>query len=100
MGTGGKPMKKLELIEDARNAWKFISMQLTALWALLFGWIASDPTIAQTVWNQLPAELQAIFPPWAKWLVAAGCMLGTIYAARIVKQKKLQKEPNEEQSKS
>lgn len=76
----------MQLIEDARNAWKLFSVQIAALWAMLFGLIAADPSLFLTVYNSLPPELREFLPPWVRWLVVFSAMTGSVYAARVIKQ--------------
>jgi hypothetical protein len=77
---------KFRFIEDARGAWKFLSVNVAAIWAMIVGIIAADPMLFVTAWNAIPAELRDFLPPWVRWLVAASAMFGTIYLARVVKQ--------------
>jgi hypothetical protein len=88
----------MKYIENARHAWKLFSLQIAAVWASVFGIIAADPMLFVTAWNAIPAELREFLPPWVRWLVVASAMFGTIYLARVVKQKPLAppKEPEEE----
>jgi len=77
---------KFRFIEDARGAWKLMSVHVAALWAMVVGIVAADPMLFVTAWNAIPAELREFLPPWVRWLVAASAMFGTIYLARVVKQ--------------
>lgn len=90
---------KLRFIEDVKGAWKFLSVNVSAVWAIIFGAFAADPTILVSAWNAIPVELRDFLPPWVRWAVVASAMIGTIFLARIVKQPVTKKGEIEEASK-
>lgn len=57
------------LIDDARRAWRFLSVQLAALLALV-----------ATAWDYMPALQQYLDPAWVKYAALA------ILVARLWKQ--------------
>lgn len=77
---------KLKFIDDVKGAWKLLSVQLSAFWAVIVGVAVADPMLFVSAWNAIPPELREFLPSWVRWIVAASAMFGTIYLARVVKQ--------------
>lgn len=77
---------KFKFIDDARGAWKLLSMHVAAIWTAIFAFVVADPNLFLTAYNTLPQELRDFLPAWVRWLVVASAMFGTIYLARVVKQ--------------
>lgn len=65
-----KVIKKPELIPDWKDSWKFLSVQLAGLIALL-----------DTAYTYLPAVQQYLPEGWVKWFAVA------IIIARVIQQK-------------
>lgn len=64
----------MRLVENVRSAWKWFSVQVLALLALL-----------PLVWESLPPESQALIPEhWRPWIVTVLALIGI--GGRIVKQ--------------
>lgn len=78
---------KLEVVEDAREAYKFASVQLGVLWSLFVGFVAADPHFIANLWAQIPPELRNELPDWMRGLVTALIVLSTLLAARLLRRK-------------
>lgn len=65
-----KVVKKPELIPDWKDSWKFLSVQLAGVIALL-----------DTAYEHLPIVQQYLPEGWVKWFAIA------IIVARVIKQK-------------
>jgi protein-S-isoprenylcysteine O-methyltransferase Ste14 len=64
----------MKLVEDAKQAWRWISVQAMAL-----------ALAVQGAWEVLPPEMKASIPPqYVTWLTLALLVLGL--AGRLVKQ--------------
>lgn len=84
----------VQLIDNAKQAWRFVSIQLTALAALLTGVLVAFPTEIINAYVLLPAEVKQFLPlaeimamPWLKKAILA--LLVASIIARIIKQPKL-----------
>lgn len=65
---------KVRFVEDVRKAWRFFSVQVLALLALL-----------PLAWEQLPPETHALIPePWRPWIVTVLALIGI--GGRLIKQ--------------
>lgn len=69
----------LRLVDDAKHAWRWFSVQAMAITALFM-----------TVWGSMPDDLKAAIPQWVVALVAVAVLILGI-AGRLVQQGK----PNE-----
>jgi protein-S-isoprenylcysteine O-methyltransferase Ste14 len=67
-------MTRFEIVDDAKQAWRWISMQaMTAALAV------------QGAWAMLPADMRASVPPdYVQWITFA--LLGLGIVGRLVKQ--------------
>ena len=64
----------MTLVENARNAWRWFSMQALAFLA-----------VVPVIWFQLPPETQQLIPDAAKpWIVTGVALAGM--AGRMIKQ--------------
>ena len=64
----------VKLIKGARGAWKFLSVQLAALSAIL-----------PTTWVLIPQEMRTQIPP--DWLAISGAVMGVlIIVGRLIDQ--------------
>ena len=64
----------MKLVDDASRAWRWFSVQLAALMAVL-----------PFAWAELPADVKAYVPPeWRPWIVTGLAL--AIIAGRLVKQ--------------
>lgn len=65
----------MRLVEDARRAWRWFSVQALAILALI-----------PVIWAELPPESQALLPeawrPWALTLVAVAGIAGRLIRQR------------------
>lgn len=72
---------KHKLVEDWRSCWRWWSMRLNALAAVLIGYFLASPEVLLVTLNQLPPELRAYVPP------AAGLVIFVLVAlVRLWKQ--------------
>jgi len=66
----------MKLVENARQAWKWFSVQALAMLALV-----------PLIWSELPPETQEIIPPtWRPWIVTGVALAGI--AGRLIAQPK------------
>lgn len=66
----------MKLVENARQAWKWFSVQALAFLTLI-----------PVVWMQLPPETQALVPDaWRPWIITAVALSGIV--GRLVAQPK------------
>ena len=66
----------MRLVDDARRAWRWFSVQAFVLAGAI-----------QLTWAELPADLKATIPPdWVMYTTAAICALGVV--GRLVAQPK------------
>lgn len=84
-------MKKIRLINDWRNYWRFWSVQLGVLGSTIVTWLIAFPEHLLFVWNMLPPDLKLYFPAQYMPLIGVGVFILSLIA-RIVKQKKLENE--------
>ncbi len=64
----------MKLVDDASRAWRWFSVQIAALLAVL-----------PLAWAELPGDVKAYLPPeWRPWIVT-GLAVGII-AGRLIKQ--------------
>lgn len=70
---------KLKLVSDARQAWRWASVQLAIVAGAAAGWAAADPTGFATVVNFLPGWARPVLG-----FVVAGAAIGS----RIIKKDK------------
>lgn len=64
----------MKLVSDARKAWRWFSVQIMTLLAVL-----------PLVWDQLPPESQALVPEhWRPWVLTVLALIGI--GGRLVKQ--------------
>lgn len=81
-------MTKIELIDDWRKAWRFLSIQLGIVGSTVAGWLVAFPDHALAVWATLPDDLKAVLPAQYMPLFGVGIFVLSLIA-RIVKQRKL-----------
>lgn len=81
-------MKKLEIIDDARDGWKFWSVRLNVLGSLLLGLLTIWPESALYFWGAMPGEVKSLLPDSYAQFIALFIFLMSI-AARFLKQRKL-----------
>lgn len=84
---------KFQFIDDVRGSFKLLSVHITAVWAALLGFLASDPMMVVHAWQSIPPELREFLPPWARWIVVVGSVFGSIWLARVTKQPVREKPP-------
>lgn len=64
----------MKLVNDARRAWQWFSVQALAVLALV-----------PVIWAELPVEAQALVPAeWRPWVLAGVAMAGLV--GRLIKQ--------------
>lgn len=74
---------KLQLVENWRTKWKAASVWVGGVWGALLASLAVNPNF---IANLVPDDMKAVLPPWARFGLTLIAVVGTIYAARIVKQ--------------
>jgi hypothetical protein len=81
-------IKKLELIEEWKKAYRFWSVRLSLIGSAILSAFFAFPEAMIDVWNSIPGDLKTYFPAeWAKWIPIAIIIAGVL--ARLFKQKKL-----------
>jgi len=80
----------MRLIDDWRDAYKFWSVRVGAIGAVLMGTVAAWPDGAIILWNYMPIQVQTLLPE--RLLPIAGVALYVlVILSRVVKQAKLEK---------
>lgn len=69
-------MRKFELIDEFRNAWRFLSVQLMVLSTAILGF-----------WSIIPEEFKHYMPDWSMKLLLGVLLIGGI-GGRLIKQKR------------
>lgn len=88
---------KLELIEGWEKFYKLWSVRLMAVGTVLAGWFLAAPDAAIQVWLMLPDDMRNALPPdVVKYIPIVILSMGTF--ARVVKQNKLAKAPENDTS--
>lgn len=67
-----------KLVPDWRSCWKWLSVQLAAVFALLVGWIFASPLELLQILYMIPAEVRQLLSPFvtvAVVLVVVGARL-------------------------
>ena len=82
-------IKKLELIEDWKKAYKLWCTWINVIGATIMGWFLMWPDSVMQIWAAMPDEAKAFLPQNIVPLIAMILFVGSTIA-RIVKQKKLQ----------
>ena len=77
---------RARLIDDWRRSWRFWSMRLSLIGALLSAVGAVFPGAILEAWNALPPDLRVLIPQRAVQIIAASLFVGTM-AARLCKQR-------------
>lgn len=77
----------MKLIDEARHAWKMASVWVAGVWAAVSAYFIADPSGPVALWQSIPAEIRPDMPHWMKGVLFGAAMFGSIFAARIVKQK-------------
>ena len=64
----------MQLVQDARRAWRWFSVQVLTLLAVL-----------PLIWEQMPPETHALVPEtWRPWIITGLALIGI--GGRLVKQ--------------
>jgi hypothetical protein len=84
-------MKKLRLIENWRDFWRFWSVRLGIVGSAVAGWLIAFPDHALQAWLLLPPDLKAVLPEEHMPLFGVGIFVLSLLA-RVLKQSKLEKE--------
>ena len=67
---------RMKIVDDARRAWRWFSVQALAVLA-----------VVPLIWSELPPEVQALVPgEWKPWVLAAVAVAGIL--GRLVDQDK------------
>lgn len=82
---------EMKLIEGWQKFYKFWSIRLGALGAVIVSVLVAFPDIALNAWVMLPADLKAFIPPNYMPLIGVGIFVLSMLA-KFVPQKKLQTE--------
>jgi hypothetical protein len=77
---------RARLIDDWRRSWRFWSMRLSLIGALLSAGAAAFPGAMLEAWNALPPDLRALVPTRAAQIIAAILFVGTM-TTRLLKQR-------------
>lgn len=77
---------RARLIDDWRRSWRFWSIRLSLLGALLSAASAAFPAAMLDAWNALPPDLRALIPARAAQVIAAILFVATM-AARLFRQR-------------
>ncbi|MGN6817788.1 MAG: hypothetical protein ACTHJR_03865 [Sphingomonas sp.] len=76
---------RARLIDDWRRSWRFWSMRLSLIGAVLATAGAAFPDAMLEAWNALPPDLRALVPTHAARIIAATLFVATM-AARLYRQ--------------
>lgn len=80
-------MLKIQLIDDIRRFWRFISVWLTIIAAFIQSVFIVAPDVILEIWRVLPDELKAQIPPqYIQWMPIL--ILGLAVISRAIKQKR------------
>lgn len=82
---------KIQLIDDARKAWKFWSIRLQILGTSITGFFAVFPNVAIEAWQQIPQEIKQMLPPKVLPVIGVVICIAAVIA-RLVKQPKLKED--------
>ena len=77
---------RARLIDDWRRSWRFWSMRLSLIGALLSAASAAFPAAMLDAWNALPPDLRTMIPARTAQVIAAILFTGTM-AARLFRQR-------------
>lgn len=75
------------LIDEWKQAYRFLSTWVAAVWAALLGVFAAYPTLAVDIWTHIPDDLRPDVPRWGKAAILAAIAFSTYVGARLLKQK-------------
>ena len=85
---------EIEFIDDIHQFHKFWSLQLSAVGAIIMSIFMIWPDSALYLWAFMPNEVRALIPSNIASFIAV-ILFGMSALSRIIKQKKLNKEPDE-----
>jgi hypothetical protein len=77
----------MKLIDGWRQAWRLWSVRLSALGAIIMGWVALTPDALLQAWNALPDDVQAMVPEHVGKLIPFALFVAALIA-RLVPQPK------------
>lgn len=81
-------MKKPQLIDDARDGWKFWSVRLNILGSALLALFTFWPDSALYLWGAMPKEVKELIPAHYTQAIALFIFIMST-VARFLKQRKL-----------
>lgn len=88
---------KIQLIEEKKHFFKFTSVWLTSIGAVLTGIFTAWPDAVRDIWLFMPDDLKAALPATTPKWIAMSIIVAGIFS-RLIKQPNLRK-PNEPNSK-
>lgn len=75
----------MKLINDWKDWWRWWSLRLTAMGAMVSGYLIANPDIAVTMWMSMPEDIRSYMP--AQYMPLIGLIIvGVGQVARFLKQ--------------
>lgn len=79
----------MKLVDEWQRYWKAASVWVGTAWALVLATGINYAGLLGAFWNQLPSEVQAIFPAPVRIGIIVIAAAASIFAARVKKQESL-----------
>ena len=80
----------MKLVEDARDWWRWWSVQFNAVGLAILAWVQIDPVSVLYVWNMMPASVRRVVPEHVLIPIAMA-LFALSMLSRVLRQSKLEK---------
>lgn len=80
----------MKLVEDARDWWRWWSVQFNAVGLAILAWVQIDPVSVLYVWNMMPASVRRVVPEYVLIPIAMA-LFALSMLSRVLRQSKLEK---------